>query len=127
MQPSHFVNLLNYRFIIGWIIKLDIKQRCLAGCTCQLAHSRNGNQLPAAVAVLHDAADAELVVEHLDRITHRIRSSGGGILAPRTSEHIVHDYVVRSLKWSPGEKDKRLERIPCCKIDAVENLDTACR
>ena len=112
--------LLNKSFVI-WMVGLYVEERGVVFRPQQSTQGLDGQELPAALAVLDDSRDAEGVVEDGNAVTHPV------CLAAVAGKEIIHDHVIRVLEWPTGEEDKRPQGVETLVVDAPNGFNGSLR
>ena len=112
------MDFVDDQLIVGGSVTLDVDDRSFSFGSDGGAHGVDGDQLAAAFAAFDDAADAEGMAEHGDRIADLV--AGGSM-----GKHVIDDHIIRALERPSGEEDKGLEGVVALIVDAVKDLDSA--
>src|SRR5271163_3121367 len=99
-KPRDRQYLFPNQLLVVRIVASEVEKRGVVRITHQAAQGADLQELAAAFAMLHDAADPKLMAQYRNHLANVMAAIG-------TREIIVHNYVVRSLKGSPGNEDKR--------------------
>ena len=115
LHARNVLDVLDNSVGILGIVEFDVENGRFAGGADQVLQRGNGNELACAFAMLHDAADAEVVVQSLHRVPD--------LNVARCRFQVVNQHVIRPLEGTAGKVMKASRhRIEGLQIDTVEHL-----